>query len=187
MSSEVCPANERLKAFALGQIGEGDAEPILEHLNRCSNCAETIDQLSEATDQVLAGVRQPALPGRYEADSNFRNVLNRVKEIANYPSFSAERRSSIGDLAEGAPPQPAPLRQLRDYQLLEKLGEGGMGAVYKARHERLDKIVAIKVLPAERMQDAAAVARFQREMRAVGHLEHPNIVRAMDAGEVDGM
>src|SRR5690606_13492072 len=68
-----------------------------------------------------------------------------------------------------------------------KLGEGGMGAVYKARHTKLDKIVAIKVLPAERMKDKGAVARFEREMRAVGKLEHPNIVRAMDAGEAGGM
>ena len=80
-----------------------------------------------------------------------------------------------------------PIGNLREYELLEKLGEGGMGAVYKARHSKLDKVVAIKVLPADKLQDEQAVARFEREMRAVGKLEHPNIVRAMDAGEVNGM
>jgi serine/threonine protein kinase len=61
-----------------------------------------------------------------------------------------------------------------------------MGAVYKARHTRLNKIVAVKVLPSGRMNSPAAVARFEREMLAVGNLDHPNLIRAHDAGEVDG-
>ena len=72
------------------------------------------------------------------------------------------------------------------YRLLAKLGEGGMGTVYKALHTRLDKIVALKRLPRDRTQDSRAVARFAREMKAVGRLEHPHIVRAMDANEQDG-
>lgn len=79
-----------------------------------------------------------------------------------------------------------PLETIREYKLLAKLGEGGMGAVYKALHTRLDKVVALKVLPEGRMRDGGSVARFQREMKAVGRLDHPNIVRAMDAGEEDG-
>lgn len=78
------------------------------------------------------------------------------------------------------------LQQLGQYKLLAKLGQGGMGAVYQALHTKLDKLVALKVLPAERMQDAAAVARFEREMRAVGKLKHENIVAAHDAGEING-
>ena len=60
-----------------------------------------------------------------------------------------------------------------------------MGTVYKALHTKLEKVVALKVLPAERLQDTAAIQRFEREMKAVGQLEHPNIVRATDAGEID--
>jgi hypothetical protein len=61
-----------------------------------------------------------------------------------------------------------------------------MGVVYRALHTRLRRVVALKVLPAERTRDAGAVARFEREMEAVGRLEHPHIVRATDAGEADG-
>ena len=75
---------------------------------------------------------------------------------------------------------------LGPYQILGKLGEGGMGAVYKARHSRLDKMVAIKVLSAAVTHEPEAIARFEREMKAVGKLNHPNIVQAHDAGEVNG-
>ena len=75
---------------------------------------------------------------------------------------------------------------LGKYQLMAKLGEGGMGAVYMAMHTELQKVVAIKVLPNSRMNDSNAVARFRREMRAAGRFEHPNIVRASDAGEEGG-
>ena len=76
--------------------------------------------------------------------------------------------------------------RLGEYQLIAQLGEGGMGRVYKARHTRLDRIVALKVLPRGRIADPRAVARFEREMKAVGRLDHPNIVQAYDAREIDG-
>src|SRR5262249_22734199 len=88
-----------------------------------------------------------------------------------------------------SPPDPgaaAAPGQLREYQLLGKLGGGGMGDVYRAVHTRLDRVVALKVLAPHRTADPAAVARFRREMKAVGQLGHPHIVQATDAGEVDG-
>jgi serine/threonine protein kinase len=78
------------------------------------------------------------------------------------------------------------LGQLGEYELLEKLGEGGMGTVYRAEHTKLKRIVALKVLPKGRREDERAIARFEREMKAVGRLDHPNIVRAHDAREVEG-
>jgi serine/threonine protein kinase len=75
---------------------------------------------------------------------------------------------------------------LGEYQLLEKMGHGGMGTVYKARHVKLKRLAAIKLLPPERMEDTGAVARFEREMEAVGRLNHPNIVQAYDAREIGG-
>ena len=82
--------------------------------------------------------------------------------------------------------EPADFGQLGEYRLLEKLGEGGMGAVYKAVHTKLKRMVAIKVLPTTHRQDDRAVARFEREMEAIGQLNHPHIVRAHDAREIDG-
>lgn len=77
--------------------------------------------------------------------------------------------------------------QLGDYRILEKLGEGGVGAVYRALHVKLDRVVALKTLGARFLGDQRAMARFEREMRAVGQLDHPNVVRAHDAREFDGV
>src|SRR6476646_950327 len=67
---------------------------------------------------------------------------------------------------------------LDNYVLLEKIGEGGMGQVFKAEHRRMHRIVAVKVLPNSMMKNAATVARFQREGKAAARITHPNIVTA---------
>lgn len=73
------------------------------------------------------------------------------------------------------------------YILLERIGEGGMGQVYKARQRNLERIVALKVIRKECLEKPKVISRFQREIRAAGHLPpHPNIVRAFDAHHVDG-
>jgi serine/threonine protein kinase len=76
--------------------------------------------------------------------------------------------------------------RLENYVLLEPLGAGGMGQIYKARHKRLHYVVAVKVIRHDRLTDPQAIARFYREMRAVAKLSHPNIVRAFDGGECKG-
>ena len=76
---------------------------------------------------------------------------------------------------------------LGNYVILDKLGEGGMGQVYKARHRRMDRIVALKVLPSEAMKQTDAVERFQQEVKAAAKLTHPNIVTAYDADEAGGV
>ena len=72
------------------------------------------------------------------------------------------------------------------YRLLEKLGAGGMGTVYKAQDIKLDRLVALKVLSSHLVQDPGAVARFQREARALAKVSHPAIVQAHDVGEDRG-
>jgi hypothetical protein len=72
------------------------------------------------------------------------------------------------------------------YQLLGKLGEGGMGAVFRARDTKLDRAVAVKMLPAGSAPDAGAVARFRREAKALARLSHPGIIQAYDSGEEGG-
>ncbi len=75
---------------------------------------------------------------------------------------------------------------LGPYVLLEQLGEGGMGVVFKARHRKLKRITTLKVIRPERLGNEASVKRFQREILAAAQLHHPNIVHAYDADQVKG-
>ena len=76
---------------------------------------------------------------------------------------------------------------LGNYVLLDKIGAGGMGQVFKAQHGRMKRMVALKVLPAAAMKSEQSVQRFQREVEAAAKLLHPNIVTAFDADEANGV
>jgi predicted Ser/Thr protein kinase len=78
-------------------------------------------------------------------------------------------------------------RRLPQLEILELLGQGGMGAVYKARQTHLDRLVALKVLPPEVAADPTFAERFTREARALARLSHPHIVMVYDFGQADGL
>ena len=73
---------------------------------------------------------------------------------------------------------------LGSYVLLERLGEGGIGQVFKARHAHMDRVVALKLMRPELVADAELVGRFTREIKVIARLDHPHIVRAYDAGPI---
>lgn len=90
----------------------------------------------------------------------------------------------------GRPAPPAPVEMAPHFpqlEILECLGRGGMGVVYKARQPRLDRLVALKVLAPEREKDPAFANRFEREAQALARLNHPNIVTVHDFGRAGGL
>ena len=102
------------------------------------------------------------------------------------PSSPPGSRPGPGSGASGPPlTSPTPTGFIGRYQVLERIGEGGMGSLYLARDPAIDRLVAIKLL--RRGFDTEAVReRFAREARAAGRLRHPNIVTIFDVGEHDG-
>ena len=72
------------------------------------------------------------------------------------------------------------LRSLGSYDIVTKIAEGGMGAVYKARHQSSGRVVAIKVLPVEMSRNAVLMKRFEQEFRTASAIDHPNVVKAID-------
>ncbi len=97
--------------------------------------------------------------------------------------ITPDQVSVITDLADEAD-RP---RRLGEFELISKIAEGGMGAVYKAKQLSLDRIVAVKILPKKLARDGQFVERFLREARLAARFSHPNIVGAVSAGEVEGV
>ncbi|HEX7378610.1 MAG TPA: serine/threonine-protein kinase, partial [Pirellulales bacterium] len=131
-------------------------------------------QLIEAHVESCRDVCQPLL----DSFSGFEDDL---------PADADEPPAPRPAAGETAAPPVAAQPNFPGYEILGQLGKGGMGVVYKARHRRMDRLVAIKVLPPGLVRDAAAVARFEREVKAAARLQHPNIVAAYDAAEADGV
>ncbi|NQT40130.1 MAG: protein kinase, partial [Planctomycetes bacterium] len=96
-----------------------------------------------------------------------------AKKLTKYQA-EAVYRDRLKDLVMG------------EYVVLDRIGAGGMGDVFKARHRKMDRLVALKVLPDRAMETPDAVRRFYREVRAAARLAHANIVTAYDAGEYQG-
>lgn len=182
MSAIHCLSSDELRDFVLGQTDDARSEEILAHLSECPACEDTVASLDDTADSLVASVRQAVEQGDAAGSPADEAADPLAAALANVRDRFAP--------SVAAPPLDGSLSRIvervRDYELVDELGSGGMGTVYKAVHTKLDRTVALKLLPARRLRDQAAVARFEREMKAIGRLDHPAIVRATDAGEVDG-
>ncbi len=81
----------------------------------------------------------------------------------------------------------SPDTQLGQYRIVEPIGAGGMGEVYRARDTKLDRIVALKILPPELAESEERRTRFLREAKAASAIDHPNVAHIYEIGEADGI
>src|SRR6266404_8426903 len=79
-----------------------------------------------------------------------------------------------------------PVQAVGNYDLVEKIAEGGMGVVYKGRHRETGQIVAVKILSPQMTRNEVLLKRFEKEYNTARQLDHPNIVRALDYGKING-
>src|SRR5262249_12813756 len=192
-----CPSHVSLHDFLGGRLADHELDGVARHVAQCTECQRTLGSLT-VQDALLDTVH--SLKGNIplgQDDPEVHALVGRLcdlLEAAATPALTttpAERkpdavkadaalteRGSVA--AEGAWPS------IPGYDILGPLGVGGMGGVYKARHRRLGKLMALKLLPQGPMS-AAVLDRLRQEMQAVGRLNHAHIVQAHDAGEVDGV
>jgi serine/threonine protein kinase len=152
----------------LGQLAQAEYLEVQVHLADCETCWQLLETLppdipsGSPCEPSPAHAQQPIVA----ADENYPT---------DYPSgVTADSSANMAGL-------PRDLAEYPKYRILELLGRGGMGAVYKAEHRLMDRLVALKVINRNLTDKAAAVQRFHREIKAAARLAHPNIVASYDA------
>jgi serine/threonine-protein kinase len=149
--------------------------------------------VSDVTDRIRGG-QSPDLSSLLRQYPDLATELKQVwpalvlaEELAK-PSCDDEdqTRPAVQPVLSEAPAQSSLPRSFGDYELLEEIGRGGMGVVYKARQKSLNRLVALKMILRGELASAADLVRFQAEAESAARLEHSNIVPVYDVGECDG-
>jgi serine/threonine protein kinase len=181
---DACPKYEDLVAFNSGSLPVQELEFVGAHLSRCAPCLFALKAAAAEEGSAVRAFRRSmreSTSNAFATDPEYQRMEERVNQLlaAEQGQYAHPQAGAVG----GA----APPSIIGQYQIVAKIGQGGMGAVYRALHTRLKKPVAIKILLPDCTRDGRSVARFNREMEAVGRLDHHNIVRATDAGEANGV
>jgi hypothetical protein len=138
---------------------------------------QEIQRLYEGAIALPPGKRAAFLEQECPADVTLRGEVQSLLAQQADSFLASGPVSAIKTLSPGA--------KLGNFEIVEPIGRGGMGEVYRARDSRLKRDVAIKVLPAGLARDPDRIARFEREARAAGGLNHPNIVAVYEVGRHD--
>lgn len=178
-----CPDAHLLERFLFGEAQQSESSVIEKHINHCDSCLSFLDSLSARRHTIEQFLQEVSPDDEFLSEPQLESLKARVDKIqlSQNSAWTLEERAESTEVIKRPPP-----KCIKDYEILQELGEGGMGIVYKAKHLRLHKIVAIKVLADRHVNKSERIRRFVYEMRVIGELSHPNIVEATDAGEIDG-
>jgi hypothetical protein len=181
MPTDPCPTAAEYDQMLVGRLAADRAAAVEAHLDGCAACQRLLDGLevdARLTDALRAG---PAPP----ADApDLGDMVSRIEEMAGQftPAGFDLSASADGDDTDSVADPTA----LGAYRVVRLLGAGGMGLVYLAEDELLNRQVAVKVLPPRLALRSAARAGFLREARAVAALKHDNVVTVFQVGEAPG-
>ena len=153
--------------------------------------ADQQQRLSDLLDQYLVALEQgqafdvrAAIEDNLDIAETFESYLRKLDQLYGVALADGVNQA---DAAAHVPANPESLKRLGDFELLKIIGRGGMGIVYEATQEGLDRRVAVKLLPLSSTLDSIQVARFKNEARAAGLLSHPNIVPVYSIGSDQGL
>ncbi|MEZ6060090.1 MAG: protein kinase [Planctomycetaceae bacterium] len=187
MTRRNCLTEQQMLDYSSGALPADDAEQVAAHLESCAECSLAVERLDTATDWLIEALKRPLSDEdrQFTGEAAFTAAVDAVSALPVHPGVI--EHAAARTAADSAPLPVQVGAQIRDYEILDVLGRGGMGVVFRARHMRLGRIVAIKLLSPAELTIPQMVERFNREMQAVGRVDHPNIVRAYDAGQADGL
>ncbi|OWK38333.1 serine/threonine-protein kinase [Fimbriiglobus ruber] len=184
ITPNACPDPSSLADFLVGDLPDTKLEEVAAHLDTCSTCATAIRELASqsAVDPLAAHVRDCLAQPHPETEFGYELMALRAKALADGNPLPASTAAIA--LATSTPSSG---ESIGPYEILDVLGRGGMGIVYRARHRDINRVVALKTIPGVAPGRAELFARFRNEARAVAQLEHPNVVRIHTFGEHQGV
>jgi serine/threonine-protein kinase len=180
-----CPSRDDLAAYAQGTLPEAVLKQVVDHLAVCASC-ESLLQTLGINDTIVGRLRQCFAVPLPELEPEYRRLeaLARAIEVDSPSNWTvSEVGPTLTDPNDQECPQPVPFGS---YLLLEKIGKGGMGVVYKARQTGLNRLVALKMILAGAHAGPEELDRFHREAEAIARLRHPNVIQIHDCGVHEG-
>ena len=142
-------------------------------------------RLDEVLAEYLKAVKSGSAPARTQLLAAHPDLAD---DLGSFFDDQDQLERLTRPLRSVLPPPPtlAPGEMVGEYEILAEIAHGGMGVVYRARHRKLQRIVALKMLKAGPQADAGQLQRFRTEAEAVAHLDHPNIVPIFEVGDHQG-
>lgn len=190
-----CISDNLLLQYLLNDLDTDTCELVRAHLNECPSCQKRTEIYSE--DSELKQWQECHLRSQNGDDSKnhpfsqdkldrlFNSTVSSIQQSKTTVAKSVRPSSHNSSILLRKEPEHPPIRVIGQYQLIKKIGQGGMGVVYESVHSRLKKQVVLKLLLNKDWENTDQTQRFYREMELIGQLDHPNIVKATDAGEAD--
>jgi hypothetical protein len=190
-----CPDREVLRRLLLGQCDGPQGERLLQHLEQCDDCINLARTLR--SDDPLTELARSSLHDKDELEESVVHLIDHLRRLGPPSGVDTSAATIVGkDLRATfaaeygfltAPHRPGEIGWLGNYRILEVLGSGGMGIVFRAEDTQLERPVALKVMRPELASRPKARDRFLREARAAAGLEHENIVTIYHVGEEAGI
>ena len=185
----VCPGDERLARLLEEQLDAVEQSDIEQHLELCDSCQESLEELTR--ERFSFSGWQPWSDADHVPDPSFDGSASSFQDAGEWSP--RRRRRSRPDrpptlpISRGDNRAGDEIPEVEGYEILGRLGQGGMGVVYKARQDGLDRLVALKMIRGGPHAAPEHLARFRIEARSVARLKHPNVVQIFDVGRASGL
>lgn len=169
-----CPARLNWMHFLEDRLPVPEQQALEAHAQDCATCQRLLEELTQPAPQ-MSTLDWPGASGTDSLDAQFRQQLFHLLQDRPTSSAQPSREPTLSDY---------PL--VPGYELVEELGRGGMGVVFKARQTGLNRLVALKMVLGGTLLDTERLARFRREAEAIAQLQHPYIVQIYEIGSLEG-
>lgn len=162
MTTMLCPAADRLRAFYRGQLSDEHSDELLSHVGNCPTCQAELETAIDSDDSLIVHLLKSDIDAELiNEPACEKGILRALGALAN----AQENGLSLD--GKDAPIEPSLPKAIGEYEVLKSLGHGGMGRVYLAKHSKLGRMVALKILAGHLLGDRLANQRFESEMRVI--------------------